>query len=47
MLKNPVNFERFDRKSRPRPSFLLQIFCFFVERNSMDSSLMLWNKLPS
>ena len=49
MFKKTQNLEGlYDRESRSIP-FLnnvpaFRLYCFFVERNPMDSSYMLWNK---
>ena len=47
MLKKQ-KFEEFDRKSRPRPFQTMfpgsDSFAFFVERRSMDTSYIFWNK---
>ena len=49
MFKKNPKFEGFGRKSRPRPFQTMFpssafFFAFFVERNLMDSSYILWNK---
>ena len=49
MFKKTPKFEGFDRESSPRPFLIMfpgsDFFLgFFVERNLIDSSYILWNK---